>query len=89
MPRARHYTPRTATTPSPRGPNLVIADYESLTSADGQRRITLRTVKRLLPGNRFEPVRIAQLKEQRDGKWHVILNGMSEDAARKFLEGNA
>ena len=76
-------------TPSLRGPNLVRADHETLTSADGQRRITLRTVKRSLPDKRWEPVRVAQLKEQRDGKWHTILNGMSEEAGRKFLEGVA
>jgi hypothetical protein len=73
-------------TPSPRAPNLVRADSETVTSSDGLRRVTFRNAKLLLPGHRYDVVRVAQLKDWIAGKWVIRASAYSEEAGRAFLE---
>lgn len=72
-----------------RGPNAIRADFETVTSDDGQRRVTFRNAKRSLGGGRYDAVRVAQLKRRVDGRWQIVRSGVSEDAGRAFLAGRA
>lgn len=72
--------------PHPRGRNAVRADSQTVTSADGLRRVTFRNAKRSIGGGQYDIVRVAQLKELRGGRWAIIESGRSEEAGRAFLK---
>lgn len=73
--------------PTSRRPNSVVARTETVTSADGQRRVTFRNAKRSIGNHRFDVVRVAQLKTLVDGKWKVIASGRSVENGQAFLNG--
>ncbi len=74
-------------TPHSRSANVIRADTETVTSTDGQRRVTFRNAKRALPNHRYDVVRVAQLKRLVRGRWKIEISGMSEEHGRAFLRG--
>lgn len=76
---------------SPRGPNAVAAmhadEKRRIVSEDGLRWATNRWAKRKLPDNRWEPCETWTVRERQNGRAVVIRSGLSEEAARKYVEG--
>lgn len=75
--------------PSLRGANVIRADGDSQTSADGQRRWTSRNVKRALANHRYDSVRVYTLKRREAGRWVVVDTGRGPEDAARFLKGGA
>ena len=74
-------------TPHSRGANAIIADSSIETSADGQRRIYGRNVKRSIGYRQFDSVRVWTLKQKRAtaNGWDTVDSGVDRETAEKFL----
>lgn len=73
-------------TPSLRSPNVVRANVEVDTSADGLRKAVYRNVKVSMGLGRYDITRTAWLRIKRDGQWHTVTTSVSPEAGKRWIE---
>lgn len=60
---------------------------DKMESADGNRRAHGRALKRQLGNNRYDIVIGYTWRERIDGKFKIIRSGITEEATRKWIDG--
>ena len=71
--------------PRTRGPNVVNANPQRLTSADGTRSALGRNVKCAGPDRTFTVVEAWTLKERREGRWVTVHTHRDRKAAEAWV----
>lgn len=71
-------------TPTARGANMMQANPQRLTSADGSRWATGRTVRGEAPGGGYRPVQVWALKHRVNGKAVTVRAGVARDEAEAW-----